>query len=61
MTEDLYVAQIVEDGTGKIVRQGPPLRERAADKMAAGMGINLNWDKFSTRVVAATKAVKEKK
>lgn len=51
----LYVARIIEDKTGKIVRESKPMTERQANKLADGMGINLNWERYSTEVTEAPK------
>lgn len=55
--EDQYVTQIVEDESGNVVSQSAPTSRRRAEKIEDGMGINLNWEKFSTRVVPASEAV----
>jgi hypothetical protein len=54
---DLYVVQIVEDATGKVVRQSNPASHRRADKIEDGMNINLNHEAFHTRIVDASEAV----
>lgn len=54
-TETLWVAQIVDDATGEAVRTSEPTYRRMADRIADGMGRNLNWDKYHTRVVEAPK------
>ena len=46
----LRVAKIVEDATGRVVWQSEPSSPRAADRMAAGAGRNLDWDRFSVVV-----------
>ena len=54
-TEDTaqYVAQIIEDATGKVVYESRPTYLRRATKIEDGMGINLDWARFTTRVVKA--------
>ena len=51
------VVQIVEDETGKIAYQSQPTYQRRAEKIESGMGINLDWANFSTRIVPASEAV----
>jgi nitrogen regulatory protein PII-like uncharacterized protein len=53
-----FVVEVVEDETGKIVAQSKPTSERRAEKIEDGYGINLNWEKFSTRVVPVDEAGK---
>ncbi len=53
---DLFVMQIVEDETGEIVSQSKPTYLRRAEKIEDGAGINLGWEKFSTRIVPAEQA-----
>ncbi len=48
--------QIVEDETGEIVSQSKPTYLRRVEKIEDGAGINLNWEKFSTRIVPAEQA-----
>ena len=48
-----YIAEIVEDATGKAVWQSKPTSERRAEKIADGASINLDWENFSVRVVRA--------
>jgi hypothetical protein len=54
-----FVAQIVEDSTGNVVRQSAPTYKRRAESIEDGMLINLNHDNYSTRVVPASEAVAE--
>lgn len=52
MNEKQFVAQIVDLDTGEIEYESKPTYERRAEKIADGIGINLNWEKFSVQVVA---------
>ena len=47
-----YVVEIVEDETGDVVWRSKPTTRRRAEKIEDGTGINLNWEKFSTRIEA---------
>lgn len=49
--DTLYAAQIIHDETQEIVRQSAPTYKRRAEKIEDGMGINLNWTDYSTRLV----------
>lgn len=51
MTDNLYVMEIFEDETGEVVSRSKPTSLLCAERMEDGAGINLNWDRFSTRVV----------
>jgi len=53
-TEISYAAQIIEDETGNIVFQSKPTYKARAEKIEDGMGINLDWTRFHTRVVVAS-------
>ena len=46
-----FVVQIVEDSTGNVVYESRPTSERRAERIEDGLGINLDWEHFSTRVV----------
>jgi hypothetical protein len=48
----LYVAQIVDGNTDEIVRSSAPTDLRRAEKIEDGMNINLNHERFFTRVIA---------
>ncbi|MCR4339129.1 MAG: hypothetical protein NUW01_04485 [Gemmatimonadaceae bacterium] len=51
--ETEYIVQIVQDATGKIEYASKPTYRRRAEKIEDGMGINLNWERFSTRIIEA--------
>jgi hypothetical protein len=52
MTEKtLYVARIIESASGEVVAQSEPTYLRRAEKIEAGMGINLNWEQYHTDLV----------
>lgn len=51
VTDERFVVQIVEDETGKIEYQSKPTHRRRAEKIEDGMGINLDWAHFSTRII----------
>jgi len=46
-----YYVEIVEDETEKVVSRMGPHSKRTAERIEDGAGINLNWDKFHTRIV----------
>lgn len=49
-TEHKYVVEIVEDETGDVVWRSKPTTHGRAEKIEDGTSINLNWEKFSTRI-----------
>lgn len=53
-TQEQFIVQIIEDETGKIEYQSKPTSHRRAEKIEDGMGINLNWEQFSTRIIPAS-------
>ena len=50
----LYLVEVVEHATGKVVRRigDPPMPESKADRVMSGIDINLNHERFYSRVVA---------
>lgn len=46
-----FVAQIVRSEDGEVVYESKSTDRRGADQIADGMGINLNWEEYTTRVV----------
>lgn len=48
---DEWVVQVIEDETGKVEYESKPTYRRRAERIEDGMGINLNWERFSTRIV----------
>lgn len=46
-----FRAQIVETATGTVDWESGPESHHNAEKIARGAGINLNWDRFHTRIV----------
>lgn len=50
------VVEVYEDETGEIVAQSKPTYRRRAEKIEDGYGINLNWERYSTRIVPASEA-----
>ena len=46
-----YYVEIVEDATEEVVKRMGPMTKHKAEKVEDGAGINLNWDRFSTRIV----------
>jgi hypothetical protein len=55
MSDEQWVVQIIEDETGKVEYESKPTYRRRAEKIEDGMGINLNWEHFHTRIVRASK------
>lgn len=53
MSEVEWVVQIIEDETGKVEYESKPTYRRRAEKIEDGMGINLDWEHFHTRIVRA--------
>lgn len=46
-----YTVEIVEHSTGKVVKRFKPVSsERQADKLDRGVNINLNHERFFTRI-----------
>jgi len=42
---------VICDETGKVEKIGEPNKSlRMAEKVEAGLGINLNWDRYSTAI-----------
>ena len=50
-TVDQFVVEIVEDETGEVTWRSKPTYLRRAEKIEKGTGINLDWGKYSTRIV----------
>jgi hypothetical protein len=50
-----YYIEIVEYGTGEVIKRMGPKPERFADRIERGANINLNHDKYYTRQVEAEK------
>lgn len=50
----LYIVEIVEFGTDQVVYRSKAVPERQADKIDDGLNINLNHERFFTRVVQVT-------
>lgn len=48
---DLFVAQVVLSDTEEVVHESKPTNKHRAEKIEDGMGINLNWDVYHTRIV----------
>lgn len=46
-----YYVEVVEYGTDKVVKQLGPMSERKADRVDDGLNINLDHDKYYTRIV----------
>lgn len=53
MTEEMVVVQIIKDATGEVVRESKPTSRWRAEKIEDGLGINLDWNRYSTRIQAA--------
>jgi|688.fasta_scaffold466116_2 hypothetical protein len=49
----MFYVEIVEKATGNIESRMGPMVERKADRTETGAAINLNHDKFFTRIVPA--------
>ena len=56
MSDDEWVVQIIEDETGKVEYESKPTYRRRAEKIEDGMGINLDWEHFHTRIVRKEEA-----
>lgn len=52
---ELWYTEVVEISTDKIEKRFGPFGKRKCEKLESGLLINLNEDKFFTRVVPATK------
>lgn len=48
---DVYFVEIVEHATGKVERRMGPMSERKADKVDTGANINLDHERYFTRIV----------
>lgn len=48
-----YFVEITEDATGKVIQRMGPHAKRTAEKIADGVEINLNHERYSVRVVPA--------
>ena len=46
-----YYVEIVEYGTGEIVKSMGPMSERKANKVEGGANINLNHEEYFTRII----------
>lgn len=46
-----YYVEIVEHGTGTVVKRMGPMAEQKADRVEGGVSINLDHERFYTRVV----------
>jgi hypothetical protein len=53
-----FYVEIVEDETDLVVSRMGPMDERRANRVEDGAGINLNWEKFFTRVVESSEQEK---
>jgi len=51
-----YVTEIVRDSTGKVERKSAAMPKSMAERCARGMGINLDHERFTVRVVPAKKS-----
>jgi hypothetical protein len=50
-TEMRHQVVVICDETGKVEKIGEPNKSlRMAEKVEAGLGINLNWDRYSTAI-----------
>jgi hypothetical protein len=49
--QDEWYVEIVEDGTDQVVKRMGPSPRRTAEKIEAGVNINLNHEQFTTRIV----------
>lgn len=47
---DTYYVEIVEFETNKVIKSMGPMSERKADRVDSGVTINLNHDRYFTRV-----------
>jgi hypothetical protein len=54
--QEQFVVEVVEDETGDIVSQSKPTYRRRAEKIEDGYMINLNHERYSTRIVPASEA-----
>ena len=63
MSENLYVVEVVEFKTNKVVSTVgvPGMPERRTEQVERGMNINLDHENYYTRVVLAARSKKEKK
>ena len=52
-TETRFFVEIFEDETGQVESRVGPMSKRKAEKVEDAAGINLDWERFSTRVVPA--------
>lgn len=59
-TKEDWVAQVVSYDSGKVIKTVPSTSKRTADRVSSGMDINLNHDKFYTRVRDLAAQPKEK-
>lgn len=50
MDNSKYTVQIIEDESGEIVKETKPMDNRQAEKVEAGMSINLNWERYSLKI-----------
>lgn len=48
---DNWHVEVVEDASGKVVKRMGPMPKRKAERVDTGVRINLDHDRFSTRVV----------
>ena len=63
MSENLYVVEVVEFKTNKVVNtiKMPNMPKRRTKQVERGMNINLDHENYYTRVVLAARSKKEKK
>jgi hypothetical protein len=51
MSDAMHFVEIVEDSTEEVVKRMGPMRLRQAERVEDGASINLDHERFSTRVV----------
>jgi hypothetical protein len=49
----MFYVEIVKTSSGEVVERMGPMSERKADKVESGASINLNHEKYFTRIVSA--------
>lgn len=51
----MHYVEIVERATSKVIKRLGPVTERVADRILAGVNINLNHDEYFAKIVVETK------
>jgi hypothetical protein len=56
-----YYVEIMKDENDEVVKRMGPMSKCRAEKVEDGAGINLNWNAYSTRIVAVRSAIPDVK